>query len=167
MPMCTFLHAKPFHVHESQCTQILDLSSHGVIFKLHAITLVTYSLIKIVRSLFHSLVADGMNHTTQDISTRMVKIVYMKDSINNLSFLSYHFLTYDSERINVLLRKSLLLTVCLLQIQMQKLENMLIKKLQVFHSKNSLNDSGSWNLSVSSFQKKCLILPGNEFQTKC
>ena len=26
------------------------------------------------------------------------KNVYMRDSINNLSFFSFHFLTYDSER---------------------------------------------------------------------
>ena len=44
---------------------------------------------------------------------------------------------------------------------------MLIKELKVFRLKNSLNDSGSWNLSVNSFQTKCLKLADNAFQTKC
>ena len=48
------------------------------------------------------------------------KIVYMRDSINNLSFLSYHSLTYDSERKNVLLKKRVLLTVSLLQFKILK-----------------------------------------------
>ena len=50
-----------------------------------------------------------------------------------------------------------------------KLQNMVIKEFQVFHLRNSLNvnDSSSWNLSVNSLQKKCLILPDNTFQTKC
>ena len=46
---------------------------------------------------------------------------------------------------------------------------MVIKELQVFHLRNSLNvnDSSSWNLLVNSLQKKCLILPDNTFQIKC
>ena len=37
----------------------------------------------------------------------------------------------------------------------------------MFHSRNSLSDSGPWKKSVNSFQTKCLIIPDNEFQTKC
>ena len=31
---------------------------------------------------------------------------------------------------------------------------MLIKEIKVFHSRNLLNDSGPWNLSVNPFQTK-------------
>ena len=41
---------------------------------LHATVLVTFSLNKIVGSLFHSPVADGMNQTAQDNSARMVRL---------------------------------------------------------------------------------------------
>ena len=75
----------------------------------------------------------------------------MRDSINNLNFLSYHFLTYDSEQKNLLLRKSLLLTVSFLQLQIKKLQNVLLKEAKVFHSRNSLNDGGPWNLPVNIF----------------
>ena len=37
---------------------------------LHAMTLVTFSLNKIVQSLFHSLVTDGVNDAAQVTSTR-------------------------------------------------------------------------------------------------
>ena len=41
---------------------------------LHAMTLATFSLNKIVGSLFHSLVTDGINHTAQDTSTKTVRL---------------------------------------------------------------------------------------------
>ena len=82
---------------------------------LHPMALVTFSFNKIVGSLFHLLVTDGKNHVAQDTSARMVKnSIYIRNSINNLSCLSYHFLTYDS------VRKNLLLTVSLLQLQIKK-----------------------------------------------
>ena len=37
----------------------------------------------------------------------------------------------------------------------------------MFHSNNSLTDSGPWNSSVNLFQRKCLKLPDTAFQTKC
>ena len=43
-------------------------------FMLHSMDLVTFSLNKIVGSLFHSLVNDGINHAAQDISTRTVRL---------------------------------------------------------------------------------------------
>ena len=42
---------------------------------------------------------------------------------------------------------------------------MLIKHLKMFHSRNSLNDSGFGKLSVNLFETKCLILSDNTFQT--
>ena len=45
-----------------------------LIFMLHAMVFVTYSLNKIVGSLFHSLVSDGINHAAQDTSTRTIRI---------------------------------------------------------------------------------------------
>ena len=70
----------------------------SLIFILRTMALVLFSLNKIVGSLFHSLVTDGINHATQDTSTRTVRLYIMRDSINHLNFLSYHFLTYGSER---------------------------------------------------------------------
>ena len=43
---------------------------------------------------------------------------------------------------------------------------MLIEEVKMFHSRNPINDSSSWNLSVNSFQTKCLILLDKVFQTK-
>ena len=54
-----------------------------------------------------------------------------------------------------------------MQFQIKNLQNVLIKEVKVFHSSNSLTDSGPWNLSVNSFQTKCLIPPDNAFQAKC
>ena len=70
----------------------------SLIFILRTMASVTFSLNKIVGSLLHSLVTDGINHATQDTSTRTVRLYIMRDSINHLNFLSYHFLTYGSER---------------------------------------------------------------------
>ena len=62
--------------------------------------------------------------TPFDTSTRMLRLyIYMKDSINNLSFLFYYFLSYHSEKENLPLRKILLLAVSLLQFQIKKLQN--------------------------------------------
>ena len=61
----------------------------------------TFSVNKIVGSLFHSLVINEINDPSaaEDTSTRMATL-YMRDSINNLRFLSYHLLTCDSEKKN-------------------------------------------------------------------
>ena len=92
----------------------------------------------------------------------------MRDSVNNLSFPSNHFLTskHVIQEKNLHLRKSFLLTVSLLKLQTKKLKNMLMKEVKVLHSRNSLNYLGPWNLSVNSFQTKCSILTDNAFQTK-
>ena len=127
----------------------LKLINIGLIYHtlLHAMALVTFSLDKIVGNLFHSLVTDGINHAAQGrYFHKSGKIVYIRDSINNLSLLSYHFLTYDSKR------KNLLTTL-----------NWKKKHPCKRHSRNSLNDSRPWNLSANSFQTKCLLLPDNEF----
>ena len=55
-----------------------------------AMALITFFFNRLVGSLFNSLVTDGKNHAAQDTSTRMVRL-YVRDLINNLSFLSYHF----------------------------------------------------------------------------
>ena len=68
---------------------------------------------------------------------------------------------------NLLPRKSLLLAGSLLQFHVKKLQNMLTKEVKVFHTTDLLNDSVPWNLSVNSFQPKCLIIPDNAFRTKC
>ena len=94
--------------------------------------LVTFSLNKIVGSLFHSLVTDGINFATQDTSTGTVTLYIRGDSINNLNFLIYHFLTNESGRKNLLLRESLPLTISLLKLQIKKPKNMLIKEAKVF-----------------------------------
>ena len=49
----------------------------------------------------------------------------------------------------------------------KKIQNMLLTDVKVFHSRNSLNDSCPWNLSLNLFQTKCLLLPDNASQTKC
>ena len=65
----------------------------SLIFILRTMALVLFSLNKIVGSLFHSLVTDGIN-----TSPRTVRLYIMRDSINHVNFLFYHFLTYGSER---------------------------------------------------------------------
>ena len=57
---------------------------------LHAMVLAIVSLNKVVGSLFHSLVTNGIDHAAQDTNTRMVRL-YVRDLIDNLNFLSYHF----------------------------------------------------------------------------
>ena len=118
----------------------------GLIFIICVVALVTFSLNKIAGGLLHSLVTDGIKSCRTRYFYKNSKIVYKRDSINNLSFLSYHFLTNDSKRKNLLLRKIFLLSVSPLQLQIKKLQNMLMKEVKVFHSRNSLNDSGPWNL---------------------
>ena len=44
----------------------------------------------------------------------------MRDSTDNLSFLSYHILTYESKKKKLLLRKSLLQAATFLQFQIKK-----------------------------------------------
>ena len=61
---------------------------------LHDMALVIFSLNKIAGSLFHSFMTDKINHDANDTSTKTARLYIMKDSINNLSFLSYHLLTY-------------------------------------------------------------------------
>ena len=53
---------------------------------MHAMALVTFSLNKIVGSLLHSSVTDGINHAAQNTWIQLI------------IFLSYHFLTYDTKR---------------------------------------------------------------------
>ena len=64
------------------------------------------------------------------------------------------------------MRRNLLPTVGLLQLQIEKIGNMLIKDVKVLHSRNSLSDLWSWSLSLNSLETKCLLLPDNAFQTK-
>ena len=46
----------------------------SLIFLLHLMGLVTFSLNTIFGSLLHSLVTDGINHAAQDTSTRTVRL---------------------------------------------------------------------------------------------
>ena len=89
--------------------------------------LATFFLNKI-ESLFHALVTDGDKSCSTRYFNKNGMIAYKRDSVNNLSVLSYNFLTNDSKknkRKNLLLRKSLILTASLLQIK--KLQHMLVK----------------------------------------
>ena len=47
---------------------------------------------------------------------------------------------------------------------LKKNQNMLIKEAKVFHSRNSLNDSGPWDLLINPLETKCLIPLDNAFQ---
>ena len=57
------------------------------------------------------------------------------------SFLPIPNISYDSKR------KSVLVAVTFLKLQIKKLQNMLVKEVKVFRSRNSLNDP--WNLSAN------------------
>ena len=72
------------------------------------------------------------------------KIAYMGDSGRNLSFLFFNFLTYNSERKKLLLRKSLHLTVKFFTI-LQKNQKMLINYVNCLTHGNSPSDSGPWS----------------------
>ena len=46
----------------------------SLIFMLHALALVTFSLNTIFGSLLHSLVTNGINHAAQNTSTRTIRL---------------------------------------------------------------------------------------------
>ena len=120
-----------------------------IIFMLQAMDLVIFSLNEVVGSLFYySLVTDGINHAAQDIPTRTALIyiyiyiyIYIWAIQLIFSFLPIPNISYDSKR------KSVLVAVTFLKLQIKKLQNMLVKEVKVFRSRNSLNDP--WNLSAN------------------
>ena len=115
-----------------------------IIFMLQAMVLVTFSLNEVVGSLFYySLVTDGINHAAQDIPTRTEVNIYIYIWAIQLifSFFPIPNISYDSKR------KSVLVAVTFLKLQIKKLQNMLVKEVKVFRSRNSLNDP--WNLSAN------------------
>ena len=125
---------------------------------LSAMALKEFSLNNFVGGLCQTLLPDGINDAAQDTSTRTVRL-YMW----GISFLSYHFLPYDSERKTTSEKK---VTSASYNFILKNLENMLEKEVKVFYSRNSLK-YGLWSLSVISFQWfQCLTLPDIPFQTK-
>ena len=100
----------------------------------HAMALVTFSLKKIVGSLFYSLVTDGMNHTAQDTSTRKVRLYTWR-----IHFLRLPNIWLLEKKRNC---EKKLTSHCNASYNF-KFQNMLITGLKVFHARNSLNVNDS------------------------